>query len=253
MIDYIDWIFFVLTLIPVSYIFIPAFASIFDYHKKKDSENSNKKFILLFPYEYSAESKQVTMQSISKQKYSADNYRFETYVNDSSHEKSKLVIDALKDVIQKAHSTEYDGIIILDEGCVLQNNFLKDASSVLNNYSIIQTHPSRIPTNIFAQKIRKIVLDIYNSIYKKGAYNLGYSSELDRRGIILDISFLRKTFDSNSEITSFVDLQKHLRAEKQNVYFSHSLSIFYPNTIFTKKVLLFTNIVLLLILWELIF
>lgn len=166
MIALLDWILFIITIIPVSYFFIFSFASLFDFNPNDEAPKNYRKFLFIFTDEGTKEDKATSLKSIHEQDYRSN------YVG-------------IDDEI-----ANYDALILLESGATIKPNFLKEMNKALDSYNIVQAHivtkNKKTTEDLFFNAIR----EMSNSIYKKGYFNLGYSSALDKTAIAVKADLL---------------------------------------------------------------
>ncbi len=117
--------------------------------------------------------------------------------------KGKALRKALA-VVENTYPEEYDATVMLDADNHLEFDFLHKSNDAFNQGNlVIQAH--RTAKNLDTQFARLDALseEINNTIYRKGAYALGFSSALIGSGITMEYSLYKKYINCSKALGGF--------------------------------------------------
>lgn len=202
------------------YIFIFAFAGLFNRRRPKQIENKERKFAVLIPgYKEDAVILEVAQKAL-EQTYANTLYRV-VVIADSFEEKTilalkKLPIDVIKvsfekstksKALNKAMETigdDFDVALILDADNIMKPDFIAKINEAFNTgFKVVQGHRVAKNTNTAFAILDAISEEINNHIFRKGHRNLGFSSALIGSGMAFDYQFFKSTMANVNAVGGF--------------------------------------------------
>jgi cellulose synthase/poly-beta-1,6-N-acetylglucosamine synthase-like glycosyltransferase len=221
------------------YIFIFAFAGLFNRKKSEPIVNKLRKFAVLIPgYKEDAVILEVAQKALN-QSYSNTLYRV-VVIADSFEEKTLTKLKRLPiDVIEVSFETStkskalnaamaqigdgYDVALILDADNIMETDFIQKMNAAFDQgYKVVQGHRIAKNTNTSFAILDAISEEVNNHIFRKGHRALGLSSALIGSGMAFDYRFFKSTMANINAIGGFdKELELTLLRDGETIEYLH--------------------------------
>jgi cellulose synthase/poly-beta-1,6-N-acetylglucosamine synthase-like glycosyltransferase len=221
------------------YIFIFAFAGLFNRKKSEPVANKLRKFAVLIPgYKEDAVILEVAQKALN-QSYSNTLYRV-VVIADSFEEKTLTKLKRLPiDVIEVSFETStkskalnaamaqigdgYDVALILDADNIMETDFIQKMNAAFDQgYKVVQGHRIAKNTNTSFAILDAISEEVNNHIFRKGHRALGLSSALIGSGMAFDYRFFKSTMANINAIGGFdKELELTLLRDGETIEYLH--------------------------------
>jgi cellulose synthase/poly-beta-1,6-N-acetylglucosamine synthase-like glycosyltransferase len=215
------------------YIFIFAFAGLFNRKKSEPIVNKLRKFVVLIPgYKEDAVILEVAQKALD-QSYSNTLYRV-VVIADSFEEKTltklkRLPIDVIEVSFEKSTKSkalnkamevlgdDFDVALVLDADNIMKPDFIQKINDAFNTgFQVVQGHRIAKNTNTPFAILDAISEEINNHIFRKGHRSLGFSSALIGSGMAFEYQFFKKTMATVNAVGGF-DKELELKLLKAGV------------------------------------
>jgi cellulose synthase/poly-beta-1,6-N-acetylglucosamine synthase-like glycosyltransferase len=221
------------------YIFIFAFAGLFNRKKSEPIVNKLRKFAVLIPgYKEDAVILEVAQKALN-QSYSNTLYRV-VVIADSFEEKTltklkRLPIDVIEVSFEKSTKSKalnaamaqigdgYDVALILDADNIMETDFIQKMNAAFDQgYKVVQGHRIAKNTNTSFAILDAISEEVNNHIFRKGHRALGLSSALIGSGMAFDYRFFKSTMANINAIGGFdKELELTLLRDGETIEYLH--------------------------------
>ena len=203
------------------YIFVFAFAGIFNINKKVTSTTSIKrKFAVMIPGYKEDNTIIEVAEDALKQNYPKDLYDV-IIIADSFNPKtiqslkkmpikvievsfeSSTKAKALNKAMDELHD-DYDVALILDADNLMETNFISKINTAFDNgFIVVQGHRAAKNTNTAFAILDAVSEEINNNIFRKGHRNLGLSAALIGSGMAIEYSYFKNMMKSIKAVGGF--------------------------------------------------
>ena len=240
------------------YLFVFAFAGLFkSKHKDWSHEDKKRKMIILIPGYREDEVIVDVAREALKQDYGTENYEVaiiaDSFQAETIQKLKQLQVKVFEVKLEFSTKSRalnaaldqlddsYDVAVVLDADNIMEPSFLTKVNNAFNaGYQIVQGH--RIAKNMdtsFAI-LDAVSEEMNNHIFRKGHWNLGFSSSLIGSAMAFDYAYFKSTMKEVKVVGGFdKELEVRLLKEKKKIVYLPDAFVFdekVPNAkVFTKQ------------------
>ena len=242
---YIDWFFFILVSLTVSYLGIFAITALIPRHSETPSTRKENRFIILIPSHKSGRSVLMTVRSVLGQSYPMRQFDVTVIADQEDEmtmfhlaqqpvtlltpnfEKNSRIKSLQLAVNNLPQFKIYDVAIILEAGDVVEPEFLQQMNEAYESAGTkaIQAHRVSLNRDTTAARLSAIFEEINNSIFRRGHITVGLPAAMHSSGMVFDFEWFKSYILAAKPTWS--DKELEISLTKHHIYVDYFDDIYF--------------------------